>query len=131
MQKNHKQKLAKLSRNLARSEQKLSKMKMESSLDQTIQDLHLNVTIREKVKGNMSSQPNSSTTTGSNPAGSGMSVAKARMRSIMKRRKLSDIIKAQKDDLEPFREELRKLRLRSFPTFATTSKAVHNPDYHE
>jgi hypothetical protein len=52
------------------------------------------------------------------------------MRSITMRRKLIDLARAQTDEIEFLRQELDRLRQRTFPSFAHSSRmlAQGNPD---
>ena len=125
MQKAHKTKLAKLEKALAKAAAKVDKIRAENaSLEQKKEELQVNVRIRERVKGNMGFEAEEK-----EPAGSGMSAAKARLRNVAMRRKLNDVIRAQKDEIDFLMQQRQKLHERSFPSFANTSRAIQNPDY--
>ena len=128
MQKAHKTNLAKLEKALAKAVAKVEKLKVENAkMEKRKEELQVNVKIREKVKGNMGIQGLEGED--KEPAGSGMSAAKARLRNVAMRRKLNDVIRAQKDEIDFLKMQRQKLRERSFPSFAHTSRAVPNPDF--
>lgn len=55
--------------------------------------------------------------------------AKSRMKTIVMRRKLIDLARAQTDEIEFLRQELDRLRQRTFPSFAHSAKVQRgNPD---
>jgi hypothetical protein len=60
--------------------------------------------------------------------------AQAKMKDIVMRRKLTDLVRAQSDEIEFLKHELETLRERNFPRFANPSAAfaekslIPNPD---
>ena len=54
--------------------------------------------------------------------------SKARMKAVVTRRKLLDLARAQTDEIEFLRQELDRLRQRTFPSFATRRDGQMNPD---
>ena len=62
------------------------------------------------------------------------SPASIKMKSIVSRRRLTDLVRAQSDEIEFLKHELERLRERNFPRFAKPSAAfaerefVANPD---
>ena len=53
---------------------------------------------------------------------------RARMKAIVTRRKLLDLARAQTDEIEFLRQELDRLRQKTFPSFATRRNPNVNPD---
>ena len=50
------------------------------------------------------------------------------MKAVVTRRKLLDLARAQTDEIEFLRQELDRLRQRTFPSFATRRDGQMNPD---
>ena len=60
--------------------------------------------------------------------GAGSAQNNAKMKSLVTRRKLVDLARAQTDEIEFLRSELDRLRQRTFPSFAHTVDPMQNPD---
>ena len=93
-------------------------------LGSQIAQLEANVKMREEIY--------KSRFEGADVSGDGTEEAAAqatqRMRTITMRRKLIDLARAQTDEIEFLRQELDRLRQRTFPSFAHASKQAANPD---
>ncbi len=61
-------------------------------------------------------------------AGSGPKEQRNRMRDVQAYRRLIDLARAQTNEIEAMREELVRLRARTFPSFAQLQDARMNPD---
>ena len=65
---------------------------------------------------------------GGGGGGAGSAQNNAKMKSLVTRRKLVDLARAQTDEIEFLRSELDRLRQRTFPSFAHTVDNMQNPD---
>jgi hypothetical protein len=93
-------------------------------LDRQRAELAKSVAIRRSIRNTKSS-----TTAATSSSDLAAARAKKRMRSIVTRRKLIDLARAQTDEIDFLRQELDRLRQRTFPSFAHNSQILqHGPD---
>lgn len=112
-------KLRKTRRSLARD---ISRKEEENrTLAGQRDELVHSVTVRESILNNR----------GSGGTRSKGSAGDDRMKSIVTRRKLMDLARAQTDEIEFLRQELDRLRQRTFPSFAHASRAHYEGNVDE
>uniref|UniRef100_A0A7S3CXA9 Uncharacterized protein n=1 Tax=Palpitomonas bilix TaxID=652834 RepID=A0A7S3CXA9_9EUKA len=115
----HAKRLEEKRRNLEKLLRQIEDMADENDkLDEDLHDLDEAVEEREKLHEIQQAKSKNTVTT----------EAKKRMQRTVNRRKLLDIAKAQTLDIELLREELVRLRARTFPSFAQLQAQFFAPD---
>lgn len=113
MKKAHSLKLNKLLKIKKKMEkQKKEKAKENSKLRGHVEELERNVSLRSSIH-------RARTSGGDGTQADSNEASRKRMQSIVTRRKLIDLARAQTDEIEFLRQELDRLRQRTFPSFAS------------
>ena len=121
IQKAHGEKVKKLMRLRTKREKEVRQKQNENSrLATHVNELEKNVAVRASIHRARSS--------GGDGGVDPNAASKARMKAVVTRRKLLDLARAQTDEIEFLRQELDRLRQRTFPSFATRRDGQMNPD---
>ena len=121
IQKAHGEKVKKLMRLRTKREKEVRQKQNENSrLATHVNELEKNVAVRASIHRARSS--------GGDGGVDPNAASKARMKAVVTRRKLLDLARAQTDEIEFLRQELDRLRQRTFPSFATRRNGQMNPD---
>jgi hypothetical protein len=122
MRKAHAAKLSKIkSSNQKLMRQVKEKQEENARLKDQMNELRANVDVRDNIRRSRHEGHGAD----ADPA----KRAKSRMKTIVMRRKLIDLARAQTDEIEFLRQELDRLRQRTFPSFAHSAKIQReNPD---
>ena len=121
VQKAHGEKVKKLLRLRAKREKEVRQKQNENSrLANHVNELEKNVAVRASIHRARSS--------GGDGGVDPNAASRARMKAVVTRRKLLDLARAQTDEIEFLRQELDRLRQRTFPSFATRRNQQMNPD---
>jgi len=121
IQKAHGEKAKKLLRLRGKREKEVRQKQNENSrLANHVNELEKNVAVRASIHRARSSGDDG----GVDPN----AASRARMKAVVTRRKLLDLARAQTDEIEFLRQELDRLRQRTFPSFATRRNQQLNPD---
>ena len=116
-------KLAKLQKTISNLQQQLDDRRMENeNLNDQIYGLKREVAARESVRQSR----NDARGTVGDPAQSAMK----RVKRVVVRRQLVDLARTQAEEIDFLRQELDKMRQKTFPSFvrATKSRLAINPD---
>ena len=121
VQKAHGEKVKKILRLRAKREKEVRQKQNENSrLANHVNELEKNVAVRASIHRARSS--------GGDGGVDPNAASRARMKAVVTRRKLLDLARAQTDEIEFLRQELDRLRQRTFPSFATRRNQQMNPD---
>ena len=121
IQKAHTSKMEKLSKIKSKKEKEVKKKEFENSrLSNHVQELEKNVAVRASIHRARAS--------GGDGVADPNAAGRARMKAVVTRRKLLDLARAQTDEVEFLRQELDRLRQKTFPSFATRRNRDMNPD---
>ena len=121
IQKAHAAKMAKLMKTRGKKEKEVKKKESENSrLSNHVKELEKNVAVRASIHRARAS--------GGDGVADPNAAGRARMKAVVTRRKLLDLARAQTDEIEFLRQELDRLRQKTFPSFATRRNRDMNPD---
>jgi WD40 repeat protein len=121
IQKNHTLNLAKIMKAKALKEKEVAQKEAENKrLAAHVAELEKNVAVRASIHRARAS--------GGDGVADPNAAGHARMKAIVTRRKLLDLARAQTDEIEFLRQELDRLRQKTFPSFATRRNPNINPD---
>ena len=113
MKKAHAQKCKKLRSMKAKIVKQCREKRNENArLKKHVEELERNVSLRASIH-------RARATSGDGTVADAGAASRKRMQSIVTRRKLIDLARAQTDEIEFLRQELDRLRQRTFPSFAT------------
>ena len=120
MKKAHAQKCKKLISVKSKIEkQRREKRKENLRLKKHVDELERNVSLRASIHRARAAG-------GDGTVADAGAASRRRMQSIVTRRKLIDLARAQTDEIEFLRQELDRLRQRTFPSFATRSDGMEH-----
>lgn len=115
----HKTKMEKLRKQLAKIEAQVKAKQAENDrLEGQRRELEASVAVRDSIFRSRAHQGGGGD---AQPRDQNMD----RMKALVTRRKLVDLARAQTDEIEFLRQELERLRHKTFPSFAHVSKLVH------
>jgi hypothetical protein len=119
LRKHHQANLMKLERTNSKLLHQLKERQKENErFSEQVQQLEIQVQIREDI---LASRKSASLRTATGTLSDAQDTSSSKLKAIMVRRKLVNLAKAQTDEIEFLRQELDKMRKKTFPSFASNN----------